>query len=130
MWSVFKLAARAAVWRTTRTLPLVGLPSLLGWAAVLALVRVTLQYFAAGPSPGFNPYGLNAVVAWLALELAVAALFVRPMGRATALSAMFVLSVIADIAAAVVKLGAPLLPFVAAPSPSWAGSGHRSNFRR
>ena len=121
MWSVFKLAARAAVWRTTRTLPLAGLPSLLGWAAILALVRVTLQYLAAGPSPGFNPYGLNAVVAWLALELAVAALFVRPMGRATALSAMFVLSIIADIAAAVVKLGAPLLPFVAAPSASWAG---------
>jgi hypothetical protein len=32
---------------------------------VLAVVRVALQYLAAGWSPHFNPYGLNAVGACL-----------------------------------------------------------------
>jgi hypothetical protein len=109
VWSVFKLAARAAVWRTTPEPPLVGLPVLVGWTVVLALVRTALQYVAAGPGPHFNPYGLNAVVAWLALELAVAAFFVRPAGRATALSALFILSIIADVVAAATEYGAPLL---------------------
>ena len=61
---------------------------LLGWTAVLAVVRVALQYIAAGPAAHFNPYGLNSVVAWLALALGVAAFFVRPAGRATALAAL------------------------------------------
>jgi len=122
VWSVFKLAARAAVWRTTRELPLVGLPSLIGWTVVLAVVRVAVQYADTGPAAHFNPYGLNAVVTWLAFELAVAALFVRPAGRATALSAMFVLSAIADIAVAAIKLGAPLLAFGAEPSKFWTGT--------
>ncbi len=120
MWSAFKLAARAAVWRTTHALPLIGLPSLLAWTAALALVRVAIQYLTAGSSPNFNPYGLNAVVAWLAFELAVAALFVRPMGRATALSAMFVLSIFADVAGAAIKFGAAQLESIAVPSALWS----------
>ena len=111
MWSVFKLAARAAVWRTTPDPPLVGLPSLLGWAVTLAVIRVALQFAATAGGPShFNPYGLNAVVAWLAFQLAIAAFFVRPTARPTALAAMFILSIIADIAAAVVQFGGPLLP--------------------
>ena len=111
MWSVFKLAARAAVWRMTPDPPLVGLPSLLGWAVTLAVIRVALQFAvtAGGPSH-FNPYGLNAVVAWLAFQLAIAAFFVRPAARPTALAAMFILSIIADVVAALIQFGGPLLP--------------------
>lgn len=120
MWSVLKLAARAAVWRTTPDPPLVGLLTLVGWTVVLAAVRVALQYIAAGPAPHFNPYGLNSVVAWLALALAVAAFFVRPAGRATALAALLILSVIADVAAAVIELGAPFIASKAALNAFWA----------
>ena len=109
MWSVLKLAARAMVWRTTPEPRLVGVPSLIGWAVVLAALRVALQYVAALPVAELNPYGLNAVVAWLALALAVAALFVRPAGRATALAAMLALSMLLDIVTNAGKLGAPLL---------------------
>ncbi len=105
MWPVFKLAARAAAWRGTPEPPLVGLPTLLGWTVVLAAIRIALQFLAAGAVPTFNPYGLNAVVAWLAFELAVAALFVRPAGRATALSAMLVLSIMAEVVIAAIKIG-------------------------
>src|ERR1700722_18332814 len=86
---VLNLASRAGIWRTTRLTRLVGLPSLLGWLAGLGVLRILLQLAAAGSGAGFNPYGLNAIVAWLALEAAVAALFVPPTARNTALSAMF-----------------------------------------
>ena len=92
---------------------------LLGWTAVLAAVRVVLQYIAAGPAAHFYPYGLNSVVAWLALALAVAAFFVRPAGRATALAALFILSIIADMAAAAVELGAPHIASAAPLTAFW-----------
>ena len=108
-WRVFKLAARAAVWRTTADPPLVELPTLLGFAVLLAAVRIALQLPAAGSWHDFNPYGLNATVAWIALELAVAAFFVRPAVRGSALSAMFVLSIFADLMTAALQFGAPFL---------------------
>ena len=107
---------------TTADRPLVGLPVLLGFAAVVAIVRIALQLSVAASWHAFNPYGLNAVVAWIALELAVAALFVRPAGRATALSAMSVLSILADVVTAGIKLGVPALVPAAAQSPLWTGA--------
>ena len=74
MWGVVKLAMRAAIWRRTTNLPLVGLQSLLAFAALLAAVRAGLQLVEAGAWQDFNPYGLNAVITWIALELAIAAL--------------------------------------------------------
>ena len=109
MWSVFKIAARAAIWRATRDPRLVGLPTLIGWMLVLAAVRCGLQFTEALPAPGFNPYGLNAVVAWLAVALVVTACFVPPAARVTALSAMVVLSVLTEIVLGTVELAAPLI---------------------
>lgn len=120
MWPVLKLAARAAIWRTTSDPPLAGLPSLLGWTLVLAVVRVTQQFVAAGLVAHFNPYGLNAVVTWLALELAVAAFFVPPAFRTTALAAMFALSAMANIAAGAIELAAPRLASAAALNDFWS----------
>jgi hypothetical protein len=122
VFGILKFAARAAVWRTTPDPPLVGLPVLLGFAIAVAAVRIALQLLAAGSWHAFNPYGLNAVVAWIALELAVAALFVRPAGRATALSALFVLSIVADVVTSAIKLGFPLIAPGAAQSALWTGS--------
>jgi hypothetical protein len=116
VWRFFKLAARAAVWRTTLDPPLVGLPFLLGTAVIVAACRIALQLFDAGSWHAFNPYGLNAVVAWLAIELGIAALFVGTAGRATALSAMFVLSTAAESVVAAIKFGFGLLAPAAAQS--------------
>ena len=121
MWRVLNFAARAAVWRTTPEPPLVGLPILLGFAVVTALVRTALQLVAAGSWHAFNPYGLNAIVAWLALELAVAGLFVRPAGRATALSAMLLLSIVAEVVTTGLTLSVPLLAPAAAQGTPWIG---------
>jgi peptidase C13-like protein len=106
---VVKLAMRAAIWRRTPDPPLVGLRSLLAFACLVAAVRAGLQLLEAGAWQAFNPYGLNAVIAWIALELAIAALFVRPAGRTTALAAMFVLSVIADLVLTTITIGAPFV---------------------
>src|SRR5271156_3278563 len=118
VWRVLKFAARASAWRTTADPPLVGLPVPLGFAVAVAVVRVALQLLAAGSWHAFNPYGLNAVVAWIALELAVAALFLRPAARVTALSAMFILSVVADLVTSAVRLPPP-------PPPPASGGGAR-----
>jgi hypothetical protein len=67
VWSVFKFAARAAIWRPTPNPPLVGLSTLVGWTLVLALVRGVVQLLDAIPSPVFNPYGINALIAWLVI---------------------------------------------------------------
>ena len=108
MWGVVKLAMRAVIWRRTFDPPLVGLRSLLAFAVLVAAVRAGLQLIEAGALQDFNPYGLNAVIAWIALELAIAALFVHPAARTTALAAMFILSVIADIVMTAMSVGAPL----------------------
>jgi hypothetical protein len=118
VWGILKLSARAAAWRTTPDAPLVGLPVLLGFAVAAALVRVALQLLVAGTWHAFNPYGLNAVVALIALEIAVAALFIRPAGRATALSAMVVLSIVAECATTTPKL-VPLFFAPAAQNGFW-----------
>jgi hypothetical protein len=122
VWHVVKLAARAAVWRRTADPQLVALPVLLAFAALLAAVRAMLQLVEAGSWHAFNPYGLNAVVAWIALELAIAALFVRPAARTTALSAMFVLSVIADIAMTAISAAVPLVAGLAGHADLFSGT--------
>ena len=116
---VLKLASRAGIWRTTRLSRLAGLPSLLGWLAGLGVLRMLVQLAEAGSGAGFNPYGLNAVVAWLALEAAVAALFVPPAARCTALSAMFALTLVGEVVFEAVKFGAPLIPASAIAYPLW-----------
>ncbi len=109
MWSVFKFAAGAAIWRATPDPPRVGLGTLLGWTLVLALVRGAIQFLDAAPAPVFAPYGLNALVAWLVIALAVAAFFVRPAVRATFLSAMVALSVLTEVIFSAIRLGLPLV---------------------
>jgi len=121
VWRILKLSARAAAWRTTPDAPLVGLPVVLGFAVAAALVRIALELLVADTWDTFNPYGLNAVVAWIALELAVAALFVRPAGRATALSAMIVLSIAAEVVTAAVKLAPLRLAPAVAQNAVWNG---------
>ena len=118
-WSVPKIALRAAVWRTTPDPQFVGLPTLLVWTIALAAVRTASQFVAAGPGGSFNPYGLNAVVAWVAIEVAVAALFVQPAARVTALSAMFALSTVAELLIDTIKPGVALIPPFAAADAVW-----------
>jgi len=113
-WSVLKVAFRAAIWRSTPDPRLVGLPTLLVCALALTALRVALQIPAAGGGSAFNPYGINAAIAWIALEIAVAALFVPPGARTTALSAMLTLSVFAELITAGAKLSVALTPSLAA----------------
>jgi hypothetical protein len=111
--SVIQLTARAAVWRVTSGPRLVELPTLVIWAIALAVFRVASQFLAAGPAGGFNPYGLNAIIAWLALDVTVAALFVPAAARTTALSAMLALSIVAEFIINAVQIVAALIPAVA-----------------
>jgi hypothetical protein len=108
VWPVLKLAARAALWRTTPDPRPIGVPALLGWIVVLALARMAFQLVEAGSAPNFNLYGLDAVVAWLAIEIAIAALIVPTAGRITALAAMVALTAMPEIVVTVVSAGSRL----------------------
>ena len=111
--AVLKVAFRAATWRATPDPRLVGLPSLLLSAFALIALRVALQ-IPAGAGGGFNPYGINAAIAWIALEIAVAALFVPPGARTSALSAMLILTCIAELASVAAKVVVALVPSLGA----------------
>jgi hypothetical protein len=88
---------------------LTGLPGLVLAAAAFAMVTVALEFVAAGPHGHFAPYGLNAVVAAIAISLTVAALFVAPPARVTALTAMMALTTSAEIVTAAVNIGLALM---------------------
>jgi hypothetical protein len=113
-WSVLRIALRAAIWRTTPDGRAVGVLSLLICAIALVTLRIAVQFLAAGPDGAFNPYGLNAAIAWIALEIAVAVLFVPAGARTTALSAMLTLTVLGELAANAVKIALAVIPSLAA----------------
>jgi hypothetical protein len=117
VWRVIQVVLRAAVWRRTSEPHLVGLLSLLGWAGLLVAVRLATQFAETRGHGGFNPYGLNAAIAWVALEIAIAALFINPVARATALSAMLALTILAEVAVNAIKFASTYLPL-----PGFAGS--------
>lgn len=117
--SILELAGRAAVWRTTPEPRPVGLASLLGFIVVLATLRVTLQFLAAGPHGAFNPYGINALIAWLALEIAAAALVIPTAGRVTALTAMVALLVVAEFIIGAINAAVSLAFPAAAAAAVW-----------
>jgi hypothetical protein len=112
--SVLRIALRAAIWRATPDGRAVGVPSLLVCAIALATLRIAVQFLAAGPDGAFNPYGLNAAVAWVALDIAVAALFVPAGARTTALSAMLALTFLGEFVTNAVKIALVLIPSLAA----------------
>ena len=111
--AVLKVAFRAATWRATPDPRVVGLSSLLVCALALVVLRVTLQ-IPAGAGGAFNPYGINAAIAWIALEIAVAALFVPAGARTSALSAMLILTCLGELASAAAKLALAHIPSLAA----------------
>ena len=119
--SVLELAGRAAIWRMTPDPRPVELSSLFAWIAALFALRLAVQLVAAGPHADFNPYGLNAVIAWLALEIAVAALFVPPLWRTTALAAMVALLIVAEFIIGAVGIASALLLPAAGANTYWLG---------
>jgi hypothetical protein len=116
--SVLRLAGRPAIWRTTPEPRPAGVASLLCFVVILAALRVALQFAEAGAHGAFNPYGINAVIAWLALEIAARSLVLPMAGRVTALAAMVALLCVAEFLIGAVNIGALLtLPPFATPVP-------------
>ena len=112
--AVLKVAFRAATWRATP-------PFAPCRSAKPPALRICAHCTARGPANcrqarvgGFNPYGINAAIAWIALEIAVAALLVPPGARTSALSAMLILTCIAELASVAAKVVVALVPSLAA----------------
>jgi hypothetical protein len=97
LFGTFRTALRAAVWKPTPEPPLLGLPGLLVVVIAAFGVEIATQYVSAGTPARFNPYGLNALLAWTTIGLVIAALFVRSPGRLTFLAGMMMITAIPNL---------------------------------
>jgi Peptidase C13 family len=88
LWCIPKIVLRAAIWKATPQPCAGNLLSLIVYSVALVAAGLVLEYFFAGEGVHFVAYGLNASIAFLALVLATAALFVRSEARVTFVSAL------------------------------------------
>jgi hypothetical protein len=103
-WDIFKMGCRAALWKATSSPPPAGLRSVVFWAVLVIAVTILDHYVEAAAPARFDIYGLTSVTACLALTLVVIALFFPPEGRATAICAALVLSMLSSLATTAVAL--------------------------
>jgi Peptidase C13 family len=96
-WRLVKMAFRAALWRTTPDPQPASFANLLGCIIVALCAEGVMQYLEAVTPARFNPYGLNATIAWCAVGLVVTGLFVWPGGRLTFLAGSVLLAVFVNL---------------------------------
>ena len=108
--SLMAMVLRAAIWRKTQLPPLLGLGDFVLWCLVCLSVELVASFLGAGAAPHFDPYGLNALVAWRATMLLVGVAFVPPPYRATILGASLALSSAVSVAMAATPFALSLLP--------------------
>lgn len=95
--STLRMAARAAVWKSTPQPAFVGLPALIVCTLAAFIAACGQEYVGAGIGVYFVPYGINAELAMLLVVLTLAALFVPREARTTFLSTLMLLSVAASL---------------------------------
>jgi hypothetical protein len=98
-WTVLRIAFRAAIWKSSPQERFDGsFGHLLAWCGALVAIWLVADFLRAHGDPSaFSPYGLNARVAWLAVSLTLAALFVRPDRRLSYLTISTALSVVLEV---------------------------------
>ncbi|MBO4222611.1 C13 family peptidase [Bradyrhizobium neotropicale] len=74
-WRVLRATLRSAVWRTTGPGGSVPISVPIVWAVIAALTEIAHQYFESADSVFYTVYGLNSILAGLAIVAAVFALF-------------------------------------------------------
>jgi Peptidase C13 family len=84
-WRVLRATLRSAVWRTTDAGGSVPVSVPIIWALIAALAEIAHQYFESADSIFYSVYGLNSILAGLAIVAAVFALF-APGERALVVS--------------------------------------------
>jgi hypothetical protein len=96
-WRLVNMAFRAALWRATPDPQPASFVSLLGCIIVALCAEGAMQYLEAAAPARFNPYGLNATIAWCSIGLVVTGLFVWPGARLTFLAGSVLLAVFVNL---------------------------------
>jgi hypothetical protein len=96
-WRLVNMAFRAALWRGTPDPQPVSFANLLGCIIVALCAEGAMQYLEAAAPARFNPYGLNATIAWCSIGLVVTGLFVWPGARLTFLAGSVLLAVFVNL---------------------------------
>ena len=108
-WLILKATLRAAVWKSTPVPPSVTIRALLIWIVASMAAEAARQYFVINDAAGFSPYGINSIIAEMAVLAAVTLLFFSS-NRIAALAQLFALVVLAEA----VSIAASRLPAIAA----------------
>jgi hypothetical protein len=108
-WLILKATLRAAVWKSTPVPPSVTIRALLIWIIAAMAAEAARQYFVINDAAGFSPYGINSIIAEMAVLAAVTLLFFSS-NRIAALAQLFALIVLAEA----VSIAASRLPTIAA----------------
>jgi hypothetical protein len=109
LWSVLKMALRAAMWKSTSDPQIQSLSAVVLWLAAAVAASLAFDYAVAEFPAQFSPQGLTSVAGLLALSSLVAAFFVRPDNRATFLCAGLATTVIIYAVSVTAAMVGPLL---------------------
>ena len=106
---ILRATLRAAVWKSTPAPPSVTIRAVFIWIIASIAAEAARQYFAIDEAAGFSIYGINSIIAEMAVLVAVALLFFSP-NRTAALAQLFALIILAEL----VSIVAGRLPAIAA----------------
>jgi hypothetical protein len=109
LWLILKAALRAAVWKSTPVPPSVTIRAVFIWIIASIAAEAARQYFAIDEAAAFSIYGINSIIAEVAVLATVAFLFFSP-NRTAALAQLFALIILVDL----VSIVASRLPAIAA----------------
>ena len=108
LWVVWA-ALRATFWRSTAVGRPVGIGMVLVFAVLAAMSEAGNQYLTAEGAAVFSQYGINSIIAVIAVSAAVTLLFVS-RDRAVVLARFFAMSALVSWLAAVVVRYSPFKP--------------------
>jgi Peptidase C13 family len=109
LWLILKAALRAAVWKSTPVPPSGTIRAVFIWIIASIAAEAARQYFAIDEAAAFSIYGINSIIAEMAVLVTVA-LLLFSLNRTAAIAQLFALVILVDL----VSIVASRLPAIAA----------------
>jgi hypothetical protein len=109
LWWVLKATLRTAAWKTTPAPPSIAVSTVLLWMVAAMAAEAARQYLTIDDRAAFSPYGINSVIAEMAIVAAAGLLFFS-RSRTAALAQLFALVILAEG----IAIAANRLPVIAA----------------
>ena len=109
LWWILKATSRTAVWKSVPAPPSIPIRTVLVWMGAAMAAEAARQYLAIDDAAIFSLYGVNSIIAEMAMMAAAGVVFFS-RSRTAALAQLFALVVLAEC----IAIAANRLPVVAA----------------